>query len=422
MTTAVTNPVALERRLLLRARFLALAFAVAFLLSLTLAFFPFDNLIDRFGAPLGGDFPMFYVAGQTVLDGQPAQLYDDHSQQQRLHALLPDLAADYVLPYRYPPLIAWLFAPVALLPYPIAFFVFAALMLGCWWSAAWLLARHCGNANSQLAIAAGWLMVAWPIGWEAIIGGQASPIALMIVAGVWCCLVTDRQVLAGAVLALAMYKPNVLAFLVLGCLLARPRMLWGAVGMWGALAVFTVMLVGVQGMSDYIQYGARLATQPWADETPFRKVQSIGSVLAPMAQGYERPVLILIGLCLTVWIAMNWRRHSDNNSAARSVIALLFVNYLCNPYVPIYDLLPLIASIGIATAAVDASRISTALGDRRIQATLLLLFVGPHLSQAFAPSIGFQAFPILFTAAFIYWAVTIWQRRLPVAVSAAQGG
>lgn len=59
----------------------ALRFRAAGMAVLTLAcvgwllwFTPFDDLLDRSGTPLGGDFVMLYVAGQVVASGQSQEL------------------------------------------------------------------------------------------------------------------------------------------------------------------------------------------------------------------------------------------------------------------------------------------------------------------------------------------------------------
>ena len=54
-------------------------------------FFPYDDLLDLSGTPLGADYAMFYVAGQLVTDGSADQLYDQAEHQRRLQALFPGI-------------------------------------------------------------------------------------------------------------------------------------------------------------------------------------------------------------------------------------------------------------------------------------------------------------------------------------------
>src|ERR1044071_10227443 len=92
-------------------RLIVLALALtAFLL---LGFVFIRNLID---------FPVYYSAGQSLLNGR-TDLYS------------PDFAQGRVMDYRYPPFFLVALAPLWLLPYPVAAFVWHVisvfLIAGC---------------------------------------------------------------------------------------------------------------------------------------------------------------------------------------------------------------------------------------------------------------------------------------------------
>ena len=71
--TEVRSP---NRVLSERIQFVACAILVLFVLGWIGWFYPYDDLLDRSGTPLGADFSMFYIAGQVVWDGAGDQLYD----------------------------------------------------------------------------------------------------------------------------------------------------------------------------------------------------------------------------------------------------------------------------------------------------------------------------------------------------------
>ena len=82
-----------------RVRFVSTVLLTLFLLGWALWFWPYDDLLDRSGTPLGADFSIFYVAGQMTATGKPAQLYDQAAHQARLHDLFPGIDPQFALPY-----------------------------------------------------------------------------------------------------------------------------------------------------------------------------------------------------------------------------------------------------------------------------------------------------------------------------------
>src|SRR5690554_1076432 len=87
-----------------RLRFMSQAFLIVMLIGWISWFYPFDDLLDRQGTPLGADFSMFYVSGQVAGSESADRLYDQAEHQQQLQALFPGISKSFCLPYRYPPL------------------------------------------------------------------------------------------------------------------------------------------------------------------------------------------------------------------------------------------------------------------------------------------------------------------------------
>jgi alpha-1,2-mannosyltransferase len=80
-------------------------------------------------AELGSlDFTSFYAAGRLALSG-PASVYDlaTHHAMQKAVTGNPSVAYSY---FFYPPVLLLLCAPLATLPYPLAYAAWAALQLG----------------------------------------------------------------------------------------------------------------------------------------------------------------------------------------------------------------------------------------------------------------------------------------------------
>lgn len=116
---------AVEERLRLYPRALLFALALAWVLSLV-----GDGSANATGGRIGGDFPAFYAAGQLVLQGRGAELYDLELQAAAQRGLFGPEGDEGFLRYVYPPAVALPYAALAALPYRAAYVVHTLLMGG----------------------------------------------------------------------------------------------------------------------------------------------------------------------------------------------------------------------------------------------------------------------------------------------------
>ncbi len=383
-----------------RTRFIAVGLLVAFAIGWLCWFYPFDDLLDRSGTPLGADFAMFYVAGEVVAAGEVDSLYDQAAHQRRLQTLFPNLDQRFCLPYRYPPLVAMVAAPLSRLPYAVAFAIFsAASVVAC--AASLALLAH------QLPVLRGvhrhwllWACAGWPVVLETLIGGQASLLALLVCTATIVALRLERVTLAGVLLALAICKPNVLFLFAVGAVVYRPRLLKGAIPTGLLLVLGMILGGGWPVVAEYVALSSELATSVWSVETPFWKVHSLAAWLGMLVPGPHRVICAVAGVFAAALLGWQWRRCPQHESACLAL--LMIVNALFNPYTPIYDLsLLLIAGLFAAQHLLyDRTRDRTEVGSERISPApiylaLPLVYFGPHVSQAVAKSIGLQLFPLL---------------------------
>src|ERR1700722_15089493 len=144
------------------------------------------------------DFVSFYAAGKLALAGTPALAYD-----QAAHFLAEQRFTVEGAPYQYffyPPGFLLLCAPLALLPYFVAFYVFECATL-----AAFLLTMR------RILGEPGWLwaapVLAFPaIFWTFGLGQNAFLTAALF--GGFTLLLDRRPALAGMLLGLLCYKPH----------------------------------------------------------------------------------------------------------------------------------------------------------------------------------------------------------------------
>ncbi len=397
-----------------RARFISSVLLILFLLGWVFWFWPYDDLLDRSGTPLGADFSMFYVAGQMTVAGETTQLYDQAAHQERLHQLFSNIDPQFALPYRYPPIVALLMAPLACLPYGLAIAMFMGLGLASAGVGLRLLVRETGDlsaVNRRLCYLA---LFGWPVVLETWIGGQASLFALLILCVGIVLMQRERYAWAGAVWALAAYKPNVLLIVVIGCILFRPRVLRGLLPVAAIMFAVTWSTVGWEGIVAYAELTLQLAGRPWDVETPFWKVHGIAQWLTLLIGGQARMVSLLLGLLATIGIVWRWRRTDNSPTSVLPYALLITVNALANPYTPIYDLTLLAA--GLVLMAPTLATTGRYPFDRHCvawQAAIATFYFGPHLSQLIAKSTGLQFFPLLLLGYAVFQARLFWMETHP---------
>lgn len=371
--------------------------------------------LDSMGNPIGGDFAMFYIAGQMAGSGQWNDLYNEPLQQSMLRELFPGIASDSYLPFRYPPMVACAMAPMALLPYRASFIVFSMLSLAAWLGSLGFLVRTAFPRSFWTTRSESFLLVlaiaVSPVILQTLMDGQASAFWFAIATGCWCMLRRDRFVAAGCLLALAACKPNVLALLSITLLLRYPKMLFGLLPTGIALLAATWLAVGTDCLDAYRQLSQHLALRPWDVETPYWKVQSLLSwselFLGPTARSINLAIGVIAATCIGIlWRGVTMRSH-DSNANPRWLCAALVVNGLFNPYTPVYDLVLLgLGMIACLAEAENKGIAAKCLARRDVQISALSLLFGPVLSQSLSHAwcSPLQLMPIALLAISLYWA------------------
>jgi alpha-1,2-mannosyltransferase len=195
---------------------------------------------------IGIDFHTYEAAAQVGLQQGWSDIYDQDLVAAEQKTLVPDQRSQ---PFLSPPTVAWLTAPLALLPYSVAFYVWAGVSL-----AAFAVALAWSATSQGLArwIAAGGALGPWWV-MHAIRLGQVVPLVATGVLLAWRLIRQERQVAAGLALSLILLKPNT-AILVPFALLAAGRYktfaTWAAAGI--LLSVIALVTLGTHGMSSYL--------------------------------------------------------------------------------------------------------------------------------------------------------------------------
>jgi alpha-1,2-mannosyltransferase len=195
---------------------------------------------------IGIDFHTYEAAARVGLQQGWPHIYDQGLVAAAQTTLVP---GERTQPYLSPPPVAWLSVALAALPYSLAFYVWAAVML-----AAFALALVWSASSTGLAR---WIAVGGAIApyWvlKAVRVGQVVPMVGASVVLAWRLVREDRQVAAGLILSLILLKPNT-AILVPFALLAAGRyktfVAWAAAA--AAVALVAAVTLGPNGVTSYV--------------------------------------------------------------------------------------------------------------------------------------------------------------------------
>jgi alpha-1,2-mannosyltransferase len=286
--------------------------------------------------PQSTDFVSFYAAGKLALAGTPTLAYDRVA-----HAAAEVAATVPGIPYQfffYPPVYLLWCAPLALLPYMVAFIGFQAVTLG-----AWLLVMH------RILRSPGWTwcipMLAYPaVFWTIGIGQNAFLTAALL--GAMTLLLDERPVIAGVLLGMMCYKPH-LALLAPVALAAGGywRTFAAAAATVAALVGLSIALFGLDTWHDYLVALAGSSAVYETGEvdlagfvTPYGAARVLGAGAAA-AQMLQAAISVLVA------IVVGWIWRLDPGPAERSA-ALAAGILLSVPLALIYDLMLLTVAIG----------------------------------------------------------------------------
>jgi hypothetical protein len=277
------------------------------------------------------DFGDYYLYASMGLHHGWNTLYHLAVEQQEWQAL-GGMAVLPFYPMIYPPPLAWLIAPFALLPLRLAFAIWATLMVALF---LWVWTVTASGSRLQR-----WTLLATSIGVFpvafALALAQVLIVVLAAVIGAWWLLCRKQELAAGLLLIVMVVKPQ-LAFLVPVALLAAGH--WRAVGVWavGTAAVVGLALVSL-GPDGIHLYLARLqAASTGAPEFLVLTSMTVPGLLGRGVAGLAGQA----GVAALTLVAAYRQRHRGPTAP---IVAGLVGSLLVTPYVHIQDLTVLFAA------------------------------------------------------------------------------
>ncbi len=282
------------------------------------------------------DFASFYAAGKLALAGTPQLAYD-----QGAHYLAQQEATGSLAPHQfffYPPVYLLVCAPLAALPYLVAFALFLAVTL----------VAFVGMMRSLLRVqGAAWLLplLAFPpVFWTIGLGQNAFLNAALF--GGFTLLLERRPLTAGMLLGCLCYKPHLGLLAPVALIAGRQwRAIAGAAIMIAALVGASVALFGLDSWSAYLtafshsdQVYSTGAIDFAGIVTPFGAARLLG---VPPTLAYS--IQAVIAAVMVALTAAVWLRASNHNLR---IAVLLAATLLAVPVALLYDQLLLLVAVG----------------------------------------------------------------------------
>ena len=301
------------------------------------------GLLDRTGRVKGSDYMRLYVTGALADRGGWDRYFDAAAHVTAAQGMIdPRLEMSGLHP-NYGPAAGLALAPLSRLPFLWSYAVFCGLSVCAFAAAAWLLIRNGRVLDAHVLTASVWAL-AFPGLYIALRYGQLSAITTLCFAAA-AVASTTSPLLAGVLLGLAAYKPNLLVVPALVFLLARQwRLLAGLCLSGAAHLLIGAAVAGFPVTMEYVSVLLRLAAEPALVHGFPAELHSIPDVvrpaLGPSAAGNIAVLALTVAIVsITVWL---WRRTTDWRVRWSALVLSLV---LVSPHVLTYDLLLLIVPI-----------------------------------------------------------------------------
>jgi alpha-1,2-mannosyltransferase len=296
----------------------------------------------------GLDIFFYYCVSHLVVVGHGAEIYNLHALGQTESALSPGFQVPGgAVPNAYPPSFVLLLAPLAWVPYTVAYFIWLAvncLLLGLAFYALERIAGLRGRSSFFFRVLT---VLSLPV-LLALIHGQASILMLVCLAYALLALESNRDVLAGIALAGLLTKPQYLPALLLALLvLRRWRVILAFLASCACELLVPVPILGLASIPRWFQVLRTAGT--WGNRPGFASPsdnRGISGQVNLLLHGHTaEAVVVTIGI-LTV-VALLW--VAFRSPRVDLVIALAtVVGVLVSPHVLIHDLSLLAVPVAVS--------------------------------------------------------------------------
>jgi hypothetical protein len=356
------------------------AFAVGFLIAL-LSGHDASTLTGR----LGGDYPAFYGAGRIIVQGDWDNLYNLKKQSAIQKDFYPG-EGNVFMPFPYPPFVAVAYYPLSLMPYRLSYAVHTILMVVALFLAIFLLGYIHKYIRQNYLFIACIALSFYPM-FRAVFGGQNTAITLLLIVLGWRAVSAKKDLLAGMILGLLLFKPQ-FGLPLIGLHLISGRWLVGIGSLFTALILYGIgaLISGPMWVTEWYRFTSWLS-QADAGINYDKAVSWLGFFQAIL--GWKNHLALFLGWATSVitaiFVALAWligRSRADLTAQLGIAVATLM---LIPPHVNYYDI-GLVLFTCLAIVGMNAKKPWVPLG-------LLWIFC---FSQPLGSILGFS--PLFFVA------------------------
>jgi len=337
-------------------------------------------LLYAFGSAVGSvkrtDFVVFYAAVHMVTVGHGALIYHLPALARAEVAVArPYHITGGLLPFLNPPFLALLLAPLGLLPYTGAYLTLLGInAVICAMVVVRLMPPAAGRLVTVAAVLAA--LSSFPV-FIALVQGQTSLLVLAALTGAVTCLRSDRDIPAGACLALTLIKPQFALPLLLVLITQRRwKALSAFAGSAAAIAALSLVLVGPGGLADWLH--VLLTSGGWGVNRGFAPQANFGlpSLIGRLdGHGPLVEVLSAVSVLVPALLLVRMTRRSAPSSR-RLWAAATLTGILISPHLLVHDLTIAILPLGLLAGELPRSRVLVFLA-----AAYLVVLIGPPSSQ-----------------------------------------
>jgi Glycosyltransferase family 87 len=299
------------------------------------------------------DFGALYTGGLMVVQGRASELYDLHDQ-----TLVQEqfLGRKGLLLYVYPPFHALFFAPLALLPYRLAYVVWGGINILLWVLFQLILRREMGMGARLSTDVLVLCSLFCPL-WIALVQGQLSILVLVVLALTFASLRKGRDYAAGLILGLGLMKfQYVLPFAAIFLLRRKWKFMTGFFATAAVLGLISIAALGPRCVFSYMALLTDIMMHPSRSlystirpsNMPTMRALVLGLFGGNISNGWISALALLLSgglICLAAWF---WNREEQrSNRAGFDLIfaAAVTVSLLATPYLYVHDLTPMLLAV-----------------------------------------------------------------------------
>lgn len=237
----------------------AMVFVTIFILGIFLQLYWYGLLMAQTSGSVDFlkdiDFRILYTAGQIAREGDWNAVYDLERQRETQRQITGrPLEMTDVLPFNHPPVLLPLQWLVSFVDYQAAYLLWAGLsalvsLLNAW--LVWRLTRRAGWPGLPAGFFAIQAFLFYPV-FVSINKGQDTLFALIGLTVLLLGLQGSRAKLSGLGLALLTLRPQFALPLAVPFLFRQRKTWWWFVGFALVLVIYSVLMVGLQGVTDFL--------------------------------------------------------------------------------------------------------------------------------------------------------------------------